>query len=109
MKTIKGLSSKPSLLEEGKGINNSAPTLREMLRIAVGRSLAKGKEDGMERYQLGLKLMQDQDVIQLEDAEFKLLEKAVEENAPQFQVHYLGQLLLKLDEASKIKEPKEAK
>lgn len=103
MKTIKGLLSKPvpTEMQIEKGIKEVRDTYRKMFKQAVEHTLGKSKENAIENYQLGLKLMQDQDEIQLEDAEFKLLKEACESNPLQWISHFQAQILIKLKESER--------
>jgi len=104
MKTIKGLRNKPGLLEEEPGINSTIPIFRLLFKNMIGKSLAKSGDDSIDRYQVGMKLMQDQDDIELEDAEFLLLKDAVETNQSQLAAHYHAQMMMKLKDAEKLWE-----
>jgi len=104
MKIIRGLKHKPIVVDDTIEKEKDMPTYRIMFKNMIGKSLAKSGEDSIERYQVGLKLMQDQEIINLEDAEFLLLKSAVTENQSQIAAHYQAQLLLKLNESEKEAE-----
>ena len=106
MKKVKGLEEKLSPLEEiPKGVDAKLPTYRLMYKAAVGGMLGKSGEDAVDHYQLGLKLKLEGNEIDLEDAEFKLLQAACNENPAKWTAHYHAQVILKIKDSEKP-EPK---
>lgn len=104
MKTLKGMLGKPIGIHPDKEeANRALPTFREMLKDCVSLGMSEPSKSALESFQLGLKLMQEQEEIKLEDAELRLLKDAVLKNAPRFVDHYKGQLELKIKEAEEDK------
>lgn len=105
MKTLKGLLTKPvGIDEEKKEAVDALPVFRIMFKNCISYIVPKAGEDSLAIYQVGMKLMQDQDEIKLEDAEFKLLKEAVGKNPQGLLLHYHGQLMLKIKESEKEEE-----
>lgn len=102
MKTLKDIDSKPVPINEDDDMTRIA-TYRKMFQHVVALAAPKGGVHAVDLFQLGLKLKVDGDV-KLENAEFKLLKDAVEANPMEWRAHFLGQAVLKLDEADESKE-----
>ena len=103
MKTLIGLNEKPVTIEDNPSaeVVESLPSFRRLLKIVVGNCVPKkGTEEAVDLYQLGMKLKVEGDV-QLEDAEFKLLNTKLKDNPTEFTAHILGQLLGIMDKAEK--------
>jgi len=105
MKTLKGIKAKPEPLDPEQKLDG-IPTYQTMMKYSVSMNLGKSAENSIECYQVGLKLKLDQDEIQLEDAEFKVLKEAVEANPMRYMAHFHGQLMLKIREWEKTGENK---
>jgi hypothetical protein len=108
MKTLTGLDQKPVLIDDttDEKILESIPTFRKMLKIVAGNSQPKaGTDESIDLFQIGLKLKGEGDV-QLEDADFKLLQSKTKDNPANFTSHILGQILLKFKDAEKAAEKK---
>lgn len=102
MKTLKNLDEKPLSFEDDvpESVRATMPTFRKLMKAAIGMTAAKNGEESVDLFQIGLKLAVDGDV-QLEDAEFKLLNEACEKNPAQWIAHYQGQVIIKLRASEK--------
>jgi len=101
MKKLIGIDEKLTYFTDD--VKDELPTMRALLRAAVGMYAAQGGEQAIELYQLGLKLrmVDNSGTIDIEDAEFKLLKKVCEENPVKWIAHFQGQVLSKLKESEK--------
>lgn len=108
MKTLKGLNALPTYSEEHAemvemGRKIKMHPFKRMMRDAIATSLSKSLDDAEEREQVKLKLMLEDDEIQLEDAQFKILKEIVGANPCQWIQHYYEQVgkILKSAESGK--------
>lgn len=101
MKTIKEVDTKPQPVNETDDMGRIV-TYRQMFKNAVALIAPKSGAYAIDMFQLGLKLKVDGSDVALEDAEFKLLNEALESNPLNWPSHFLGQALLKLKEAEKV-------
>ena len=107
MKTLRGLDSKPQLLEEVTDPKALAKvfTFRQLFKMVIGGTTAANGDESIDLTQIGLKLKGGGD-ISLEEADFKLIQKKVEGNEAKLTAMFQGQLLLKLKDAEKEDAPK---
>jgi len=106
MKTLKGLNSKPEVLDDNPNpeLSKDIPTYRRLFKMVVGNSVAADKsEQAVDMVQIAMKLRIDEDSIPLEDAQFKILREKVIENQVKLTALFQGQLINLLDAADKEK------
>jgi hypothetical protein len=103
MKTLKGLNSRPEILEENptKEMIDDTPTFRRLFKIVIGNSLAKSGEQAVDCVQIAMKLRIDADQIELEDAQFKIIKDKVDDNPTKMPAIFQGQMRMLLDKCEK--------
>lgn len=101
MKVIKGVNEKLELFTlTDEGEQKDKASFKDMYRTVVSLSLGNSGDQALEMFELGMKIKHAKsDDIELEDAEFKLLQDKVKENSLKQPAHFLGQLLSKLKQA----------
>lgn len=115
MKTLTRLNEHPShFMDEGmcphcqqkiSGLDVSkVVAFRRLLLNQIGGSVADNGEESLDLNQLGLKLRQEQDSVDLEDAEFRLLKKYCERNQIRWVSHFQSQVLSLLKESESSKK-----
>jgi hypothetical protein len=103
MKVIKNVDDKiESLIDDPTPeIMEMADSYRRLIKVFVGNSIGSSGEEAVELVQIAFKMRQAQPDIELEDHEFTVLKKKVDENALKIPARFHGQLVLKLREAEK--------
>lgn len=99
MKRLEGLEDKVLPLEVGDVLPTDAYTNQATFKKLFRLALATGKgtpEQTLEQYDLGLKLRDTGNDIDLENSEYERLKDCVRQNPNQLASHFLAQLLKKL-------------
>ena len=103
MKRLAGLNEKPQHYYDDapENIAQVMPNFRKMYIGAVGGGSAKGLEEALDLQQIVLKLRvtNESDYVDLEDAQIKLLTKKVEENTQNYSSFFLAQMFQKIKNA----------
>lgn len=109
MKRITGIDTKPEHYQEDVTAEamEKMPTFRKMLIGVAGGCSSKGQEEALDLQQIVLKLrvLNEGDFVDLEEAQIRLLTKKVDENPQQYAAFFLAQIFQKLKDA---KEPPKA-
>lgn len=98
MKILKGLDEKVQSLDEN---NVDLQPFRDFYVAAVKFSIKKSGDEAVDLFEIALKLKHAQDSVELEDAQFKLVKTACNENPIGWPAIIHGQIFKKLQEAEK--------
>lgn len=103
MKTIRGLNQKLVPIDDqpSQELIDGLPTLGNIMRMMICNSMAKDGEEAIEIYNIGNKIKKDTDILELEDAQFKIVKDKVFANKcnPAVFAAFHAQVLLKVREA----------
>lgn len=98
MKIIEGLNDQLQHWEDNltPAAEASLPTFKKFYSNILGSAQGKTGDESIEMFLIGMKLKKAGDVVELEDAEHKLLLEKVTLNQNQVVAHFHAQLILKL-------------